>query len=216
MPPTPVSPGPTQERSGCWRIAEIAIGFALLAPLAAPAAPLQLEVERSGDRFDVRAAVRLAAPPKLVWDTLTDYERLREFMPGVSSSRVVARDGNRLTVEHRGEFGLVFLARPVRVRLAVEHRPFTTIVARSLPLLADGSASTLRDFSGRYELAVVRDGGVRLSYDARFELADPLPPVIGYLFGTMAMRRAIRADFEALIREIERRRSAAPSIERSR
>jgi carbon monoxide dehydrogenase subunit G len=160
--------------------------------------------------------VRLVAPPKLVWDTLTDYERLREFMPGVSSSRVLARDGNRLTVEHRGEFDLLFLARPVRVRLAVEQRPFTTIVARSLPQLADGSAATLRDFSGRYELAVVRDGQVQLVYDARFELADPLPPVIGHLFGTMAMRSAIRADFEALIREIERRRSAARSIEKSR
>jgi hypothetical protein len=40
--------------------------------------------------------------------------------------------------------------------------------------------------------------------------------VIGPLFGTVAMRSAIRADFEALIREIERRRAAVPRIERSR
>ncbi|GAB4464260.1 MAG: hypothetical protein OHK0044_01200 [Burkholderiaceae bacterium] len=191
-----------------------ALALAVAAPLAA-AAPLQLDVQRDGDRFEVRAAVRLAAAPKLVWDTLTDYERLREFIPGVTSSRVLERDGDRLIVEHRGEFGLLFIARPVRVRLAIEHRPFTTIVARALPRLADGSASTLRDFSGRYELAIVRDGEVRLGYEARFELADPLPPVIGPLFGTMAMRSTIRADFEALIREIERRQSALPSIQRS-
>jgi len=160
--------------------------------------------------------VRLAAPARIVWDTLTDYERLRDFMPGVTSSRVLERDGNRLTVEHHGEFDLLFFARPVRVRLAVEHRPFTTVVARSLPQLADGSRPTLRDFVGRYELAVVRDGEVRLAYDARFELAQPLPPVIGPLFGTMAMRSAIRADFDALIREIERRRAAAASIETGR
>ncbi len=159
--------------------------------------------------------MRLAAPPKLVWDTLTDYERLRDFMPGVSSSRVLERDGNRLTVEHHGEFELLFFTRPVRVRLAVEHRPFTTIVARSLPQLADGGRPTLRDFVGRYELAVVRDGEVRLAYDTRFELAEPLPPVIGPLFGTLAMRSAIRADFEALIREVERRRARLRSIEKN-
>jgi carbon monoxide dehydrogenase subunit G len=216
MPPTPASPGPTRRRSGGWLIAELAAAIALAAPLTAAAAPLQLEVQRDGDHFEIHAAVRFAAPPKLVWDTLTDYERLREFMPGVSSSRVLERDGNRLTVEHRGEFDLLFFTRPVRVRLAVEHRPFTTIVARSLPQLVDGSASTLRDFVGRYELAVVRDGEVRLAYDARFELAEPLPPVIGPLFGTLAMRRAIRADFEALIREVERRRAAVAPIEGSR
>lgn len=158
--------------------------------------------------------MRIAAPPKLVWDTLTDYERLHEFMPGVSSSRVLERDGNRLTVEHRGVFDLLFFARAVRVRLAVEHRPFTTIVARSLPQLADGSPSTLREFAGRYELAVVRDGAIRLAYDAHFELAEPLPPLIGPLLGTIAVRGAIRADFEALIREVERRRAALLSIQR--
>lgn len=187
-----------------------------MAPLAAAAAPLQIEVLREGDRFEIHAAVRIAAPLTIVWDTLTDYERLREFMPGVSSSRVLERDGNRLTVEHRGEFDMLFFARPVRLRLAVEHRPLTTVIARSLPQLADGSASTLRGFVGRYELAVVRDGEVRLEYEARFELAEPLPPVIGPLMGTMAMRSAIRADFEALLNEIERRRTALRPIETGR
>ncbi len=211
----PAFRGPTRWPFARSPLVELAAALALAAPLA-EAAPLQLDVQRDGDRFEIRATVRFAAPPKLVWDTLTDYERLREFMPGVSSSRVLERDGNRLTVEHRGEFGLLFFTRPVRVRLAVEHRPYTTIVARALPRLADGEASTLREFVGRYALAVVRDGEVRLDYEARFELADPLPPVIGPLFGTMAMRSAIRADFEALIREIERRRAAVPPVEKRR
>jgi hypothetical protein len=208
MRPMCAFPGPTRRRSGVWAIAEFGAAIALAAPLAAAAVPLQLDVRRDGDRFEIHAAVHVAAPPKLVWETLTDYEHLREFIPGVSSSRVLERDGNRLTVEHHGTFDLLFFARPVRLRLAVEHRPFTTIIARSLPQLADGGPPTLRDFAGRYELSVVRDGAVRLVYDAHFELAEPLPPLIGTLFGTMAIRSAIRADFEALIREIERRGGA--------
>lgn len=189
------------------------LAAALLPALAAALpAPVVVDVDRDGERWIVRAAVRIDAPPKLVWDTLTDYERLRDFMPGVQTSRVVARDGNRLTVEHRGEFRVLFFERPVRVRLAVEHQPFTSIEARGLPTLADGSASTLREFAGRYQLTVVRDGEVDLVYDARFVLAEPLPIVIGPLFGTAAMRSTLRADFDALVREVERRRRAQPSV----
>jgi carbon monoxide dehydrogenase subunit G len=178
--------------------------------------PVQIDVERDGERYAVRAAVRIDAPPKLVWDTLTDYERIRDFMPGVQHSRVLTRDGNRLTVEHRGEYSVLFFVRPVRVRFAVEHTPFVTIVARGLPQLADGSASTLREFNGRYDLSVVRDGEVQLVYEARFELAEALPPLIGPLFGTAAMRSTLRADFDALVREVARRRAARPAIEKAR
>jgi hypothetical protein len=49
---------------------------------------------------------------------------------------------------------------------------------------------------------------VRLDYDARFELATPLPPLVGTLFGVAAVRQTMRAQFEAMLREIERRQQA--------
>lgn len=48
---------------------------------------------------------------------------------------------------------------------------------------------------------------MRLDYDAQFELAAPLPPVIGRLFAVSAVRQTMREQFEAMLREIERRQA---------
>jgi hypothetical protein len=48
---------------------------------------------------------------------------------------------------------------------------------------------------------------VRLDYDAQFELAAPLPPVGRRLFGVSAIRRTMREQFEAMLREIARRQA---------
>lgn len=45
-------------------------------------------------------------------------------------------------------------------------------------------------------------------YDARFELSTPLALLLGPLFGVAALRQTIRAQFEAMLREIERRQQA--------
>ena len=74
----------------------------------------------------------------------------------------------------------------------------------------DTGESTLRSFTGRYGLTPIRvlhRSGVRLDYDARFELAQPLPPLVGSLFGVGAVRRTMREQFEAMLREIERRQA---------
>jgi hypothetical protein len=174
----------------------------------------RIDVRRDGPVFYVLASADIAAEPRVVWDTLTDYERLYEFLPGVEGSRVVARDGQRLTVEHRGAFRMFLYERPVRLRLAVEHEPFARIVARSTPGLVGSDPQTLRSFYGRYGLTVVGGSStrVRLDYDAQFELVDPLPPVIGPLFGAALVRATMREHFEAMLREIRRRQAQQPRI----
>lgn len=155
--------------------------------------------------------------PRIAWETITDYERMREFLPNVERSRVVARNGSRVTVEHQGIFPLFFLDIPVRVRLAVTQQPYERIVARSEPGEVDGAPQTLRSFFGSYELAVVtveRRAGVRLEYESRFELIEPLPPIVGDLFGTAMVTKTVREQFEALLREMERRQAGRPSVEK--
>lgn len=178
-----------------------------------------MNVERDGDTFHVSARASVAVDPRIVWETITDYERMREFLPNVQSSRVVARSGLRMTVEHRGEFPLFFLDIPVRVRLVVTQLPYERIEARSEAGDVGGEPQTLRSFFGHYDLAVVtvdRRAGVRLDYQSRFELAEPLPPILGDLFGTAMVTRAMRAQFEAMLHEMMRRQSSRASIEKSK
>jgi hypothetical protein len=211
-----VFPGPTQKRYAVWR-GVVALASGLLAGVASAAT--QVDVQREGPTYFVQARAELAADARTAWDTLTDYEHLREFIPDVASSRVVRRDGNHLLVEHDGAFPLFWFDLPVRVRLAVEHEPYARVIARSTPGRIGNEEPTLRSFDGRYVLTVVRVGpraGVRIDYDARFELARALPPVIDTVFGSAIVELGVRRHFEAMLAEIERRQAARPAIEGTR
>ena len=139
-----------------------------------------VSVDRDGDTFHVRARASVAVDPRIAWDTITDYEHMREFFRTSNAPEVVARSSGRVNVEYVGQFPLFFFDIPVRVRLAVTQQPYERIVARSESGEVDGEPQTLRSFSGSYDLAVItveRRAGVRLEYEAHFELAEPLPPI---------------------------------------
>jgi len=206
----------------------LAIGLAFLFAAALPVrsatppvpTPFLLDVERDGDRFRVTARADLLAEPRVAWDTVTDYERLPAFVPSVSRARVLSREahpgGERLTVEYQGTLKLWWLRLPTQVWLDVEHRHFTDVTARSaatIPARDGGPPPSLKSFDGRYTLTVLGGASagaprVRLDYSARFELAEPLPPIIGPLFATAAVRQTLREQFGATVTEIERRSSA--------
>ncbi len=172
--------------------------------------PTDVDVLLDGQAYIVRASAHLVADQHVAWEALTDYERLGEFVPGVTRSVVVGRRGNELTLEQEGVFSIFFLDLPVRVRLAVRHTPYERVVARLAPGPVMGGNATLRSFTGRYGLVSIRWAnwsGVRLDYDARFELVDPVPAIASQLFGVAALRRTMRTQFEAMGREIERRQA---------
>lgn len=170
----------------------------------------QVDVLLDGVTYNVHASAHLTADRRVVWDTLTDYERLREFVPGVTGTRVLAHDSDQLTIEQIGVFPVFFFDLPVQVRLSVQHIPYTTVFARLAPNLSGTSEPTLRSFTGRYTLSTIQalqGAGVRLDYDAQFQLARPLPALVGPLFGVSAVQRTMREQFEAMLHEIERRQA---------
>jgi len=155
-----------------------------------------------GERYLVQAQALLEVPPVLAWDTLTDYERLPQFVPDLHRVQVVERNGSQLTVDYDGQYRYLFLRRAVRLRLAVVHEPPLRVLAaggsRERP---DGSA--VLDLRSRYELQPSAAGAL-LRYEAQFELVPALPAVLG----TLGVRHAMREQFEALVAEIERRHAA--------
>ena len=169
----------------------------------------EVEVRRDGDAFVVEAEARLQADKSTAWRTVTDYERLPEFVPGIRRVQVLARSGSgateRLLVEQQGEFRLLFYAVPVQVWLDVRHEPPERVLARLvLPSGVVPVRSTLRDFEGSYVLGAVDSAHTRLVYRARFEPAQAMLPVLG----TLVVRHAVSEQFAALAAEIERRAAA--------
>ncbi len=191
----------------CQTFAALMLSCATAAAAAQPA----LTVERDGRRYDIRAHADADADVATVWSTITDYDRLETFVPGIDRSRVVARrleaGTERLIVEQSGSIRFWFFAQPVRVRLEVSHLPRTRVDANAI---ADASGPvepdpTLDFFEAHYELTPRAQGGVRLDYRARVTPRLDLPLFIG----AVALRRTFSAQFDALIGEIGRRAHAA-------
>ncbi len=172
---------------------------------------VQVEVRRSGRRFDADAQLDLDADAATVWATITDYEALPRFMPGIRACSVIERRAlpgrrERLVVEQRGEFRFLAFAQTMNVLLQVEHQIARVAVARAVEFdLGFLGRRGIEVFEGRYEIvsATIKRGGprVRLRYAAVIGLALPPPPGVG----SFAVRKNLTAQLDALVREVGRR-----------
>jgi ribosome-associated toxin RatA of RatAB toxin-antitoxin module len=199
------SPGFAPQRVGAamlwdrW-LAKCLVGCFLSAwALAALAASVvDVQTTRQGDLVDVQAKAVIKAPLELVWATLTDYERLPEFIPGLKKSRIIARNGATTTVEQTGVAQFLFLTVPIEVTVESTEKAPHTIEVRRI-------AGTLRQLQGRYETEALPDqGAVQLRWVGSIEPENRLPPLVG----ESMIRHSIQSQFTGMVREIERREAA--------
>lgn len=157
-----------------------------------------VSAERIGDLFHVHAQATLQAPLAVVWGTLTDYERQPEFIPGLHRSRILGRNGATTTVEQSGEARFLFLTLPIEVTTESTERAPVLEVRRV--------GGSLRHLQGRYETEVVGDRPqrTRLRWDGTIALDLNLPTRVAEVM----VRRQLQAQFEGMLREIERRAQA--------
>lgn len=182
-----------------WLLASLA----MLMPLAAAqgASGLDVQAERKGDLIEVLAQAIVHAPPAIVWATLTDYERLPEFIPGIDTSRVLERDGHRITVAQTGQARFMFLSLPIVVTLESTEYPPHVVEVRRI-------AGTLRHLQGRYEVTPLSGNRVLLRWRGSLSHELDLPPLIG----TTLTRLSIKDQFAGMVREIERRAGRRPAV----
>jgi len=177
---------------------------------------VKVDVRRSGRRFEAEAVLDLAADAQTVWDTITDYDALPRFMPGIHDCRVIERRtltkaSEQLVVEQHGEFRFLLFAQAMTVRLNIEHQSLRMAEAKAVSFdLGLFKRRAIDVFEGRYELLPL--GGRRsaprtqLRYTAVIGLRLPPPPAIG----SMAVRQNLSAQLEAVAQEVARR-SARPA-----
>jgi ribosome-associated toxin RatA of RatAB toxin-antitoxin module len=182
-----------------WSTSSMAVAL-LAAAYAAPgfaADDVSIEAERRGDSIEIHARALIVAPAALVWQVLTDYERLPDFIPGLSKSVVRERRGNRLVLEQTGEARFLMFSFPIEVRYEVIESPPDWVSSRAV-------GGNLRRMNGRYDLqpgpAPAR-GSMLLRYEGAIEPNFELPPVVG----VVALRSMAEQQFSAMVAEIERR-----------
>ena len=155
---------------------------------------LTVETERRDGALEVVCRATLEAPLELVWQTLTDYNRLAEFIPGMRSSRVVGQRGAVVIVEQSGEASFLFLSFPIDVALETTERAPHGIEVNMLK-------GSLKRLEGAYRIDPQAGGRMLLRWSGIIEPVQPMPPLIGELL----LRASIENQFRGMVREIERR-----------
>ncbi|XP_024517251.1 uncharacterized protein LOC9663170 isoform X1 [Selaginella moellendorffii] len=79
--------------------------------------------EEDGRFWRVVAAVTIAGSMEDVWNVLTSYETLSEFVPNLSSSKIVSRHGNHARVLQEGCKCLLYMVLHARVVLELQELP---------------------------------------------------------------------------------------------
>lgn len=176
---------------------------------------VKVEVRRSGRRFEAEAVLDLAADAQTVWDTITDYGALSQFMPGIRACRVIERQPpvngtEHLVVEQQGEFRFLMFAQTMKVLLNIEHQLLTVAHAKAVDFdLGIFKRRAIDIFEGRYELKPLpgrrSDRRTQLRYTALIGLRLPPPPAVG----SVAVRQNLAAQLEAVAREVARRSGRA-------
>lgn len=161
---------------------------------ARSAAEITVNATSQDGTVQVTARAVVRAPVELIWQTLTDYDHLSKFVPGIDSSRVISRQGAQLIVEQKGEAHYWFFSYPIRVTVASTERPYESIDVRLL-------RGNLRRLDGGYRIEPQPDGTTEVSWQGLIEPDTPLPSFIR----TAVLRRNISEQFAGMVREIERR-----------
>jgi carbon monoxide dehydrogenase subunit G len=157
---------------------------------------ITITAERNGSAVAIDARAEIRAPLTLIWETLTDYNELARFIPGMKSSRVIERKGTAAIVRQTGEAGFLFFGFPLDVVVESLERPPHVIEIRVL-------SGNLRQLDGRYQIEPVKSepGSFVLRWFGLIEPDMTLPPLIG----VPILRSNIGGQFRGMVHEIERR-----------
>jgi ribosome-associated toxin RatA of RatAB toxin-antitoxin module len=159
-----------------------------------------VDAEVQGNALAINAHATIRAPLPLIWHTLTDYDHLAEFIPGMKKSRVVERRGSTAIVEQIGEASVLVFRYPIAVVVqSDEHYP-ATIGVRVL-------YGNLKQLAGAYRIEDVF--GTRDEFVLRWRgVIEPDIPLPVFIIAP-GLRDSVTDQFLGMIREIERRRSSA-------
>jgi len=146
----------------------------------------------------VETEATIAATFETIWEALTDYDRLSTFIPGMKSSRLLGYEGSTAFVEQKGSAKFLFFELPIEVVVrSIEDRPHTIRIE-----LEEG---TLERLSGGYQLRNAgRENLWKLSWSGYIEPSMPIPNFLT----ERLIRNDLRAQFEGMVIEIQRRTEA--------
>lgn len=163
---------------------------------ASAAESVAVKASRKGSAVEIDAQATLTCDYPVIWQTLTDYDHLADFIPGMRSSRVLAWQGNEAIVEQTGDASFLFFKFPIEVTVGSESRPPDAIQIRVIK-------GNLKRLDGGYRIERLADRRYVLRWRGLIEPEVTLVPILG----VAVMRSNIEAQFLGMVKEIERRQA---------
>jgi len=169
------------------------------------ATDISVSLKRDGEKFVVDVEMPVQASPQVVWDVLTDYDHMAQFMGNVQSSRITDRQGNTVTDAQRSgtEFGLL--------KLTFENVRQVELVTRR-EIRSRVISGDMKDSA--YTTRLVSDGvgGTRIVNHGEFVPTMWIPPLIGDAFLTSETRRQFAELRREMLRRMSAREVGAPTL----
>lgn len=169
------------------------MGRALLTTVAALAATAvfastaeapRIEVAERDGVYRVAASFAVAQSASEVLRVLTDYERIPEFMPGVTSSQIVSRTDAGLVVEQEATAKFMMFSRRVHLLLEVSERG-------NIIRFRDRCGTSFKTYEGAWILTTTTGGATAVAYQLS---ANPSFEVPGFV-----LKRLLKRDAAAMI-----------------
>ena len=148
---------------------------------------------KTGPVLTVDAEWTVRAPVGVVWDVMTDWDGMENFVPSLQSSEIVSRSGNRCRVKQKG-------------RIQLGPFPLSFEAVRDIELFPQdsmrfkGVSGNFERLDGEVKFAQV-EGGVRVNYRAESVPTVWVPPFVG----TSMLEASTRTQFGELRMEMLRR-----------
>ena len=187
-------------RAACRRLAWAFAGASAWPVLAADEGPeVTVKVERQDNVIVLDVRTHVPAGVDETWAVMTDYDHMADFMPNLTSSQVVKRQGDTLEVAQKGEKKVLFLRFAFAGVKAVELVPKREIRTS----LVQGD---FKSYASSTRLMATAADRTEIVHHGRYEPTRWVPPAIG----PALIASETRHHFRRLIAEVLRRKAAAP------
>lgn len=173
---------------------------ALFAAGHVSAQPIDVAVDKDGDRITVEMTARAQVPRAVAWSVLTDYERMASFTSDLKSSAVLGRNGNEVVLQEKGEVALGPMRYAFDAVKSLKHVDGREI--RSSLVRGD-----FKSYEFVTRLADAADGGTAISLHGHYEPNRWIPPGVG----PAKIEQEVRKHYEELMAEMVRRATSSPA-----
>lgn len=139
---------------------------------------ISLEVSRSHGFYLVKGSFDVHDSSQAVWNVLSDYDHIPNFVSSVTSSKILERGRHALVIEQKMQGKIFLINRTFHVVLDIKERPFEKISFK------DVSRKNFVFYAGSWSIVPI-DNGSRILYHLKAKPTGWAPIILGqHVFNT--------------------------------